>query len=67
MERICKGQNEKIQLYDLTVDVSELNDLADTHPDIVEEIDAIMESAVIPSEFYPIGKKYTGGPIWKKE
>jgi len=56
-----------IQLYDLSVDTGEINDIADQHPDIVREMNGIMATAVTPSEFYPIGEKYTGGAIWKKE
>ena len=62
-----EGQDEKIQLYDLSVDINELNDIADQHPNIVQQIDEIMGAAVFPSEFYPVGEKYTGKSIWKKE
>ena len=64
---IREGEGGRIQLYDLSVDTGEINDIADQHPDIVQEINGIMATAVTPSEFYPIGEKYTGGAIWKKE
>jgi len=60
------GQENKIQLYDLNMDIGEETDVADKHPEIVKEIEKIMQTAVVPSEKYPIGKKYDGGPIWKK-
>jgi arylsulfatase A-like enzyme len=64
---IREGQGNKIQLYDLSKDIGEENDVADEHPKVVMRIDNIMKSSVTPSERYPIGKKYTGGPIWKKK
>jgi arylsulfatase A-like enzyme len=63
---IREGQGNKIQLYDLTSDIGETTDVSDTHPDIVLQIEEFMRAAVKPSPRYPIGKKYTGGPIWKK-
>ena len=63
---IREGKGIKIQLYDLTTDLGEENDVADKHPKIVEQIEKIIRSAVIPSKRYPVGEKYTGGPIWKK-
>ena len=38
-----------IELYDLSNDIKEENDLAAQHPDIVSEIEAIMIDAHIPS------------------
>jgi hypothetical protein len=59
------GQDSVIQLYDLSVDVGETNDVADEHPLIVKRIARIMETAVTPSERYPVGRIYKGGPVWK--
>jgi hypothetical protein len=59
------GQGSKIQLYDLNTDIGEETDVADLHPEIVQQIEKIMQTAVAPSERYPIGKKYRGVPIWK--
>jgi hypothetical protein len=64
---IREGRRNKIQLYDLNADIGETSDVSDRHPEVVEKIEKIMQSAVIPSERYSIGKKYTGGPIWKKK
>ena len=61
-----EGKGAKIQLYNLSVDIGEEKNIADQHPGVVQQIEEIMQTAVVPSEFYPIGKKYTGGPIWKK-
>ena len=38
-----------IELYDITADVAESNDIADDHPDIVARIDSIMQAAHEPS------------------
>jgi arylsulfatase A-like enzyme len=60
------GQHAKIQLYDLNNDMGETNDLAESYPEIVSKIEKIMDEAHVPSERYPVGVKYQGGPIWKK-
>ena len=46
---IKKG-NMKIELYDLSVDIKEKNDIADKHPDIISTIEEIMEREHSPSE-----------------
>jgi hypothetical protein len=43
----------------------EADDVASQHVDIVERIQRIMATAATPSDRYPIGTVYTGGPIWK--
>ena len=60
------GQDGKIQLYNLEIDIAEENNVADSHPEVVRKIESIMKSAFIPNERYKIGKVYTGSPIWKK-
>ncbi len=61
------GQGSNIQLYDIESDIGETNNIADQHPDIVKKMDEIMKNAVTPSDKYPIGEKYQGSPIWKKD
>lgn len=39
--------------------------MADEHPLIVKRIARIMETAITPSERYPVGRIYEGGPAWK--
>jgi arylsulfatase A-like enzyme len=58
------GRNGAIQLYDLDIDLGETTDVAGQHPDIVEQIAQIMKTAVTPSDRYPIGQVYRGGPVW---
>ncbi|MEQ9406555.1 MAG: hypothetical protein RIK87_02470 [Fuerstiella sp.] len=50
--------------YDLDQDISEEHDVAISHPDVVKQIAAMMESAPTPSDRYPIGKVYRGKPLW---
>lgn len=58
------GIRGRIQLYDLSRDVGETNDVAPDHPEIVQQIARIMQLAPTASEKYPIGKIYKGSPIW---
>lgn len=64
---IRQGINGRMQLYDLNEDISELNDLAEKHPDIIQQIEKIMKQAAVPDKRYEVGKIYTGGPIWTKQ
>ncbi|SHF06343.1 hypothetical protein SAMN05443144_10592 [Fodinibius roseus] len=61
------GEEGEIQLYHLGKDIKEKNNVADQYPDIVRNIDEIMETAHEPDERYPIGEEYTGDPIWRKQ
>ncbi|MCP4173768.1 MAG: arylsulfatase [Fuerstiella sp.] len=54
----------RIELYDLSQDAGEINDIAAAHPEIVKRIRIIMEEAVTPSARYRIGTVYRGSPIW---
>jgi hypothetical protein len=38
-----------MELYDITADPGESNNVADAHPDVVEQMAAIMEAAHTPS------------------
>lgn len=61
------GVGSDIQLYDLTNDLSESHDVAAKHPDVVQRIARIMETAPRTSERYPIGQVYKGKPLWKPD
>jgi len=64
---IRRGSNKAIELYDLSQDISEQNDLAENYPELVNKIDGLMELMVTPSQRYPVGEIYRGEPIWKKD
>ena len=59
------GRESMIQLFDLASDPEESLDVAGDHPDVVARIEAIMATAATPSQRYPIGKLYTGRPVWQ--
>ncbi len=61
------GRESETQLYDLEKDLGETNNIAKEHPEVVKRIEAIMKEAVRSNPRYPIGTKYTGSPLWKKE
>ena len=46
-----------VELYDLSTDIGEENNVADLHPDIVEEMQTILKDARIPSEMFPFELK----------
>ena len=43
----------KIELFNLRTDRAEANDVADEHPEIVQKMAAIMQSAHEPSQLFP--------------
>src|SRR5690606_31949667 len=62
------GREEgRMQLYDLASDIGERQDVADAQPEVVAQIAAIMDGAVIPNPRYPIGEIYRGGGIWRAD
>lgn len=56
----------RMELYDLAKDIGEKNDLAASHPEVVQQIGDIMDKSVIPHPRYEIGTTYKGRAIWKK-
>ncbi len=44
-----------VQLYDLDADIGEENDLANEHPEVVEEMLAVFDDAHTPSELWEFG------------
>ena len=61
------GQGGEIELYDLSKDIGEEQNVATRHPQVVQQIAHVMQTAATPSERYPIGKVYRGGPLWKPD
>jgi arylsulfatase A-like enzyme len=64
---IRHGSGSALQLYDLTSDIAEQNDIAAQHPDVVLQIEGIMKEAVEPHPNYPVGEIYKGSKIWKRK
>lgn len=62
---IRHGQQAAIALYDLNQDLGETTDVAEKHPEVVQRIAQIMETAAVPSERYPIGTRYRGKALWQ--
>ena len=56
---IFKG-NMAIELYDLSIDLRELDNVADKHPDIVKQIEKIMLEAHSPSQISKFKMKQLG-------
>ncbi len=52
-QNMAKG-NLKIELYDISQDIEETNDVAEGHPDVVEKLARMMEDQHIPSEIFPL-------------
>ena len=53
---LYKDQNSLIELYDLKSDPGETSNLADQYPEIVSELDSIMQAASSPSSEYSFSK-----------
>ena len=63
------GTKEPIELYDLDSDIGETRNVADTHPDIVKRITAIMEEARAGSgfnKFWPLPERRQNQIKWDK-
>lgn len=54
---VLKQPNRKMELYDLSKDPGESQNLASEYPEIVQEIEAIMKQARTPSEVFRFGLK----------
>jgi arylsulfatase A len=53
---------DRFELYDLNRDISEQHDVADDHPDLVEQMREIMKEAHVPSERFPLLKNERNEP-----
>ena len=50
----AKGPGGAVQLFDLTKDIGESDDVADKHPDVVEKLSALMKEQHVKSDLFPI-------------
>ncbi len=51
--KLVKKRDKPAELYDLSNDPAEENDIAEEHPDVVKRLEAFMDSARTPSEKWP--------------
>ncbi|MEX0686965.1 MAG: arylsulfatase [Balneolales bacterium] len=51
---VIQNPDAPLELYNLDEDIAERNNVANQHPDIVEDMSNIMKEARIPSEIFPL-------------
>ncbi|CAM4209316.1 arylsulfatase [Zobellia roscoffensis] len=54
---VFKGSGIPIQLYDISEDVSEKNNLAEKYPEVIEEMKALFKEARTPSEVFTFSQE----------
>jgi arylsulfatase A len=54
---VLKNPNQPMKLFDLSVDPSEQRNVADAHPETVEQIQKVMDSARTHSDIFTFGQK----------
>jgi arylsulfatase A-like enzyme len=59
------GLGKPIELYNLRIDISESNNVAAMHPEVVRKMSDVMKTAATPSDKYPVGELYRGSAIWQ--
>lgn len=47
------GQGEALQLFDITKDFREMNNIADENPEVIERIETYLKNARTPSDYWP--------------
>jgi len=52
---VLKDPDAKLELYNLSEDIGEENNIADEHPTIVDELNALFKSSRVPSEIFAFG------------
>lgn len=53
---VLKNPDRPMELYDLSNDIGEQTDIADQHPEVVDEIHRIMKKARTPSKIFRFGQ-----------
>lgn len=57
LKAVRYGVDSPIELYDLSVDISESNDIADAHPEVIEKVARIFIEQRSENPHYPYGKE----------
>ena len=52
---VGKSPDSLLELYDLSADLGEADNIATKHPDIVKQIDNYMRDAYTPSDLWSFG------------
>ena len=55
-QNVRKDPNSPIELYDLSKDIGEENNIASTHPQIVKKIKSAMKESHVESSIFPFIK-----------
>lgn len=51
----AKKDDAPVQLFNVRSDIGETQDVSAQHPDVVTQIEAIMKTQHVPSEYFPLG------------
>ncbi|MBJ6367013.1 arylsulfatase [Snuella sedimenti] len=54
---VLKNPDATVELYDLSNDIGETNNVADAHPEIVEHMEAILQEARTPSDVFTFSQE----------
>lgn len=54
---VLDPEKRTVELYDLSTDLGEENNVADLHPDIVEEMQELVKKSRVPSKMFPFVPK----------
>lgn len=53
---VRNGVDQPIELYDLSMDIGETNNLSEQHPDLIAHVDSLFKSARTANKHFPVGE-----------